>query len=153
MSALTSKEFVLSTMRKYGRATAQGVQEQADEMTGTELHEEIAFIPSFYAAIAKCNMLDRPVGFVCRTPQGRVVRLLQPYDSDVYKEEPEQLPAQWGFKWSKDPKHALPFISLSTSPYEIGDCCIDEGKVYCSILNTNTWRPSEFVQGWKLVEE
>jgi len=88
---MTSKEFVLVTFRKYGKAAAEALQLKSDDMTGTELHEEIAFIPSFYAACAKMNMLQRKAGFVCKSPQGNVVKLIQPYDSDIYKEEPEVL--------------------------------------------------------------
>ena len=149
---MTSKEFVLSTMRKYGRATAQALQEKADTMTGTELHEEIAFIPSYYAACAKMNMLQRKAGFVCRSPQGNVVKLLQPYDSDIYKDEPENLVAQWGFKWSTDPRKAQPFLKSATSPYGMDECCIWEDEVYASTMANNTYSPAEYSQGWRKVE-
>jgi len=150
---MTSKDFVLDTMRKYGRKVAEELQEKAESMTGTELYEEYGFIPSFYAACAKCNMLDRPVGFVCRSPQGRVVKLLQPYDSTVFTAEPEDLPAQWGFKWSQDPKHALPYVAISTSPYGTGDCCTEDDVVYRSLIDNNVWKPSEYPQGWEAVTE
>lgn len=151
MSVMTSKEFVLSTMRKYGEATAKALQEKADTMTGTELYKEIAFIPSFYAALAKCNMLQRSKGFVCRSPQGNVVKLNQPYDSDIYKEEPEQLTAQWGFKWSTDPKLAKPHLKSAESPYGVDECCIWEGGIYASTMKDNTYTPTEYPQGWRFV--
>ena len=150
---MTSKGFVLETMRRYGKMAAEALQEKADKMTGTELYEEFGYIPSFYAAIAKKNMLERPVGFVCRSPQGRVVRLIQPYDSTIFTQEPEELTAQYGFAWSKNPKHALPFVAISTSPYGTGDCCIDGGEVYRSKIDNNTWSPSEYPQGWEKVAE
>lgn len=153
MSKLTSKEFVLDTMRKYGEATAKALQEKADTMTGTELHKEIAFIPSFYAALAKCNMLERKAGFICRSPKGRVVGLIQPYDSDIYTQEPEDLPAQWRFIWSKNPKHALPFVAISTSPFNKDECCIgSDGVAYASEIDTNTWDPVVNPQFWRIVE-
>lgn len=151
---MTSKEFVLNTLKRYGKAVAQALQEKADNMTGTELYDEFAYIPSYYSAIAKMNMKDRPIGFVCRSPKGRVMRLLQKYDSDIYTQEPEELLAQWGFKWSTNPKHALPFISLSTSPYNEGDCCVgSDGVIYRSKINTNTWNPVEVPQYWEAVTE
>ena len=149
---MTSKEFVLETMKRNGKAAAKELQTKAPEMTGTELYEEYGYIPSFYAALIKCNMLERPIGFVCRSPQGRVVVLLQNYDSTVYTQEPEELPAQWGFKWSKNPKHALPYVAISTSPYMTGDCCTDEGQTHRSKIDNNVWRPSEYPQGWEVVE-
>lgn len=149
---MTSKEFVLETMKRNGKAAAQALQDNAENMTGTELYEEYGYIPSYYAAVAKMNMKDRPVGFVCRSPQGRVMRLIQKYDSDVYTQEPEELTAQWGFKWSKNPKYALPFISISTSPYNTDDCCVgSDGKVYASTIDTNTWDPVTVPQYWRAV--
>lgn len=149
---MNSKEFVLATMKKYGLAYAETIQAKASNMTGTELYDEYAFIPSFYAACAKKNMLERKAGFVCRSPKGRVVALIQPYDSEIYKGEPEELTAQWRFKWSKNPKHALEFVSIATSPYDTGDCAIDEGEVYRSKVDGNVWRPTEYPDGWEKVE-
>ena len=150
---MTNKAFVLETMKKSGMIAAQALQEKAESMTGTELYEEYGFIPSFYAACAKKNMLKRSAGFVCRSPQGRIVKLLQPYDSTVFTAEPEELPAQWGFKWSTDPKHALPFVAISTSPYMKGDCCTENDVVYRSTIDNNVWNPSEYPQGWEFVTE
>ena len=149
---MNSKDFVLETMKKYGLAYAETIQAKASNMTGTELYDEYAFIPSFYAACAKKNMLERKAGFVCRSPRGRVVELRQPYDSEIHKGEPEELPAQWKFKWSKNPKHALPYIKSAESPYDIGDCCIWNDEVYRSEINANTYTPEEYPDGWEKVE-
>ena len=150
---MKNKEFVLNTMRKYGKKVAEELQEKAESMTGTELYTEYAFIPSFYAACAKKNMLERSAGFVCRSPQGRVVKLLQPYDSTVFTAEPEELPAQWGFKWSKNPKHALPHFKCTESPYDVDDCCLWNGAVYRSLIPANTYTPDEYPAGWEVVTE
>ena len=149
---MTSRDFVLDTMKRNGKIAAQALQEKAESMTGTELYEEHAFIPSFQAACAKKNMKDRPVGFVCLSSKGRVVKLLQPYDSTVFMAEPEELSAQWGFVWSNNPKHALEYVAISTSPFMIGNCCIDEGEVYRSTIDNNVWRPKDYPQGWEKVE-
>ena len=135
-------------MRSTGKAAAQQVQERAPEMTGTELYAEEQYIPDFQAAVAAKNMLERAAGFVCRSTAGRVVRLLQPYDSSIYTQEPEELAAQWGFAWSTDPKKAKPFISLATSPYNTGDCCTYEGHVWRSGQDTNTWAPGTINVKW-----
>lgn len=118
-------------------------------MTGTELNAVDNNIPSFKAAVGNKNMLERKIGFVCRSSAGRVVRLVQPYDSTIYTREPEELPAQWGFAWSTDPAKALPFVAMSTSPYNKGDCCTEDGKVYRSTLDNNVWSPSAYPQGWE----
>mgnify|MGYP006946912421 FL=1 len=96
-------------------------------------------------------MLERKAGFVCQSSAGRVVRLVQPYDSTIYTKEPEELPAQWGFAWSTDPAKALPFVAMATSPYNKGDCCTEGSKVYRSTLDSNVWSPSAYPQGWEEV--
>ena len=148
---MTSKERVLQRERQRGYEAAKVVQDNADMMTGTELYAADDRIPRFKAAVARMNMLDRPVGFVCKSSAGRVVRLLQVYDSDIYTQEPEELPAQWGFKWSTDPAKALPFVAISTSPYMTGDCCSVDGVAYRSVIDNNVWSPVDYPAGWEEV--
>ena len=149
---MMTKAEVLDLLKETGKAMAQDVQDKAPTMTGTELNAEAEYIPDFRSACEKMNMLDRPVGFVCKSTAGRIVKLLQIYDSTVYTSEPEELPAQWGFVWSDNPEHAKPFIALSTSPYMKGNCCIDDGVVYRSTIDNNVWRPTEYPQGWEQME-
>lgn len=143
-------------MRKSGKAVAESLQTDAENMTGTELYAAEDYIPDFAAAVAKKNMLERKAGmtdgFVCRSSAGRVVRLIQNYDSSIYTQEPEDLPAQWGFVWSTDPEKALPFIAISTSPYMTGDCCTENDIVYRSTIDNNVWAPSAYPQGWEVAE-
>lgn len=149
------KERVLKRERErakvIGYAEAQEVQTKAPEMTGTELNAVDDRIPKFAEAIKVMNMLERSVGFVCKSSAGRVVKLLQPYDSAVYTNEPEELPAQFGFVWSKDPAKAKPFIALSTSPYMTGDCCMENRQIFRSKMDNNVWSPSSYADGWELV--
>ena len=144
----TDKEFVLQTMRDTGLSQAQRIQAEAPDMTGTELYAEEQYIPDFQAAVTAKNMLERTAGFVCRSPAGRLVKLIQPYDSTIYPQEPEDLPAQWGFQWSTDPKKALPFIALSTSPYAKDDCCTHDGHVWRSGQDNNVWAPGTAGAKW-----
>lgn len=148
---MTNKEKVLNRERQRGYEAAKLIQTNADTMTGTELYAADDRIPSFAAAVQKMNMLDRPIGFTCKSSAGRVVRLLQVYDSDIYTQEPEELPAQWGFKWSTDPAKALPFVAISTSPYMLGDCCSVDGVVYRSAMDNNVWNPLDYPSGWEEV--
>lgn len=148
---MTSKERVLKREYDRGRTAAQQVQARAAEMTGTELYAADDRIPQFKAAKANCNMLQRGAGFVCKSSAGRVVKLLQPYDSSVYTAEPEELPAQWGFLWSDDPEKALPFVAIATSPYNKGNCCTEDGKIYRSRLDGNVAAPSAYPAGWEAV--
>lgn len=138
-------------MYEEGRRQAQALQEQAPGMTGTELNAEDDKIPAFRESVKVMNMLNRPVGFVCRSSAGRVVKLLQPYDSSIFTQEPEDLPAQFGFVWSQDPAKARPFVALSTSPYNTGDCCSENEQVFRSAMDGNVWAPSAYPAGWVAV--
>lgn len=142
-------QLYIDAMHAKGVADAKDLQERSGSMTGTELYSEEEKIPSFVAACQTKNMLERKAGFICKSTAGRVVKLLQPYDSTVYTGEPETLPAQWGFKWSQDPAKALPFIALSTSPYMVGDCCTEGGKTWRSKIDNNVHSPSAYPQGWQ----
>lgn len=150
---MTDMEYVLETMKRFGKVAAQSLQDRSSEMDGTQLYAEEEYIPSFTAAVAKQNMLTRKAGendgFICKSSAGRVVRLIQAYDSETHTKEPEELPAQWRFVWSKDPQKALPFISLATSPYATGDCCTYEGHVWRSGQDVNTWAPGTVGVSWE----
>lgn len=150
---MTDKEFVLETLRKAGRTVAEQVQAEAPGMTGTALNGEAGYLPDFAEAVKTKNMLERKAGqrdgFVCKAPSGRVVRLIQNYDSTVYTQEPEGLPNQWAFVWSQDPAHALPFVALSTSPYGKGDCCTHNGHVWRSGQDGNVWEPGTINVKWE----
>ena len=149
---MTSKERVLNRERQRGYEAAKAVQATAENMTGTELNAADDRIPRFRAACEKMNMLNRKAGqtdgFVCKSTAGRVVRLIQNYDSNVFTAEPEELPAQWRFVWSTDPAKALPFIFLSTSPYATGDCCTHDGHVWRSGQDDNVWAPGTVGVKW-----
>lgn len=151
--SMTDKELVLRVLQDYSRDKAVALQADQINMTGTELYAQEQYIPDFQAARATQNMMTRNAGrengFVCRSTAGRVVRLLQAYDSTIYTDEPEALPAQWGFVWSTDPAKALPFVAMSTSPYMTGDCCTDGGKVWRSTIDNNVWAPTAYPQGWE----
>lgn len=140
-----------TAMYNQGRANAQSLQSKAPEMTGTELYAADRDIPGFAAACTVKNMLERVAGFVCLSPAGRVVRLIQTYDSTIYTQAPEELPAQWGFVWSTDPAKALPFVAISTSPYNKGDCCTEDGVIYRSIIANNVYSPAAYPEGWEAV--
>ena len=151
---MNNKELILGVMSEQGKADALALQGRSADRAGAELYAEEPKIPAFQAAKAKENMLIRKAGqtdgFVCLSSAGRVVRLIQNYDSDIYSQEPEELPAQWRFVWSTDPAKALPFIALSTSPYEKGDCCLNIDDVpKRSKIDNNVWSPDTNPEYWE----
>ena len=151
---MTSRERVLKREEDRGRMAALEVQERSSTMTGTELNAVDDRIPRFTEAVKHENMLHRKAGqddgFVCRSSAGRVVRLIQAYDSDVFTKDPEELPAQWRMVWSTDPAKAKPFLASSTSYYNTGDCCLNKaGQPVRSIIDINTWDPDVSPQFWE----
>ena len=151
---MTSKERVLKRERDRGRMAAQEVQTKSPDMTGTELNAADDRIPRFAETVKHKNMLDRKAGqedgFVCLSSAGRVVRLIQNYDSDIFTGEPEELPAQFRFVWSHDPAKAQPFIASSTSYYNTGDCCLNRaGQAVRSKIDVNTFDPDVNPEFWE----
>lgn len=144
-----SNELYTSAMYAKGLADAADLQERSATMDGTALYAEEDKIPDFQAARQAKNMLQRAAGFICRSTAGRIMKLIQPYDSSIYTQEPEELVAQWAPYWSKDPKHAVDFIALATAPWMIGDCCKWEGHVYRSKEDNNVWSPGDQPQRWE----
>ena len=142
-------------MYEEGRRQALEVQERSSSMSGTELYAVDDCIPRFKEAAKQKNMKDRHAGkddgYVCKSSAGRVVRLIQNYDSNVWTGEPEELPAQWAFVWSDDPAKALPFVAISTSPYMSGNCCTENDTTYRSKIDNNVHAPSAYPQGWEVV--
>ena len=148
----------MEIMYQEGRRQALALQERAPTLNGTELNAEDDKIPSFRAAVDQKNMLERKAGqddgFVCKSTAGRVVRLIQNYDSDIFTQEPEALPAQWRMVWSTDPAKAKPFIASSTSYYNTGDCCLNAaGEARRSKIDVNTFDPDVSPQFWEPVTE
>ena len=151
---MTSKEKVLQRERDRGRLAAQEVQDKSSGMTGTELNAVDDRIPRFAEAVKKQNMLKRKAGqadgFVSKSSAGRVVRLIQNYDSDVFTAEAEELPAQYRFVWSTDPAKAKPFVALSESYYNKGDCCLNAaGQPRRSKIDVNVYDPDVSPEYWE----
>ena len=155
-----TREEELAMLRQNGYLAAKNLQQTSPGMTGTEINAEDNKIPSFRAAVKAKNMLERKAGqtdgFVCKSSAGRVVRLIQHYDSTTYLHadgtpwEPEELPAQYRFVWSQDPAKAKPFIALSTSYYNKGDCCLDKaGQPRRSKIDVNTFCPDVSPEFWE----
>lgn len=152
---MMTTEDVRSIMYEEGRRQALDLQALAPGMTGTELNAAEKYIPYFKRAVEVKNMLNRPAGrttgFICKSSAGRVVRLIQNYDSSVYTNEPEELLAQWGFVWSTDPQKAKPYIKSAESPYHTGECCIENDSVYKSTADNNVFSPSEYPEWWTYI--
>lgn len=84
------------------------------------------------------------------------------YEGKLYKVI-KGLTSQENWKPNETPSEYLPLMPEGVIPeweqptgghdaYNIGDKVIFESKVYVSKINSNTWSPTEYAQGWELVE-
>ena len=144
------KEYVLEKMKEVGFNSATLFQQKAPELDGTAIIDREDDIPDFNPDLHQyLNWLKGQ----CVRDNGQVWQLIQPYDSNTYKEHPENLRAQWSLCHTKDPAKAKPYVqSLGTSGmYMIDECCTENGKVYRSKIDNNVWQPSGYPAGWEEV--
>ena len=153
---MDNKEFVLDSMRKVGVQAVEKLQEEAPSLDGTAIISREDYIPDFADEEGKPakQYLNWKAGTVVRD-NDQVWQLIQPYDSTIYTDRPENLRAQWGLCHTKDPKKAKPFVEpLGTSGmYMKDECCLVEGTVYISKDDNNVWNPTAYPDGWNVYTE
>lgn len=144
----SSKEYVLDKMREVGLRAAEKLQSQAPDMDGTQLIDKEDDTPDFDPD--KHQYLNWPTGSAVRS-EDQVWKLIQPYDSAIYKDPPSQMRAHWGLMHTKDPDKAKPYVEpLGTSGmYMKDECCTEGGKIYISTIDNNVWTPTAYPSGWK----
>ncbi len=133
------KEYVLDKMREVGLNSATLFQEQAPDLDGTAIIDREDDIPDFNPDLHQ--YLNWAKG-ECVRDNGQVWQLLQPYDSSVYKDHPENLRAQWSFVIQKTLKSKTLCCTYGTvGMYMKDECCTENGKVYKSKIDNNVWTP------------
>ena len=145
---MEAKEYVLEKMQDIGLQVAEAFQAKAPELDGTAIIDREEDIPDFDPD--KHQYLNWEVGN-CVRDDGQVWQLLQPYDSTVYKDHPNDMRAQWSLMHTKDPAKAKPYVApLGTSGmYMKDECCMEGGKIYRSTIDNNVWEPSAYPAGWE----
>lgn len=148
-----SKDYVIEKMKAIGLRAAEELQKEAPGMDGTQLIGREGDIPDFDPD--KHQYLDWKTG-TCTRDGGQVWKLLQPYDSTIYKDPPAQMRAQWGLCHTKDPQKAKPYVAPegTSGLYMEGECCIaGDGKVYRSKADNNAWPPDGCPEGWEGLQQ
>ena len=148
---MESKTFVLEKMKAIGLQAATALQEQALDLTGTQIIDREADIPEFDPAVQYLNWTAKAVV----RDNDQVWQLLQPYDSTVYTDRPENLRAQWGLCHTKNPKKAKPYVEPqgTSGVYMKDECCVQNDVIYVSTIDNNVWPPDQYPAGWKKYEE
>lgn len=148
---MENKTFVLEHMKAIGLQAAKVLQEQAPDLTGTQIIDRETDVPEFDPAV---QYLNWKVGSVVRD-EDQVWKLLQPYDSTIYTDKPVNLRAQWGLCHTKNPKKAKPYVEPqgTSGMYMKDECCLENDTVYVSTIDNNVWHPESYPAGWsKYVE-
>ena len=148
---MENKEYVLNKMREVGLNSATLFQEKAPELDGTAIIDREDDIPDFNPELHQYLNWNKGE---CVRDNNQVWQLIQPYDSNTYKEHPENLRAQWSLCHTKDPLKAKPYVAPmgQSGMYMIDECCIaSNGKVYKSLVDNNVWEPTGYPTGWEEV--
>ena len=148
---MESKTFVLEKMKEIGLKAATALQEQAPDLTETQIIDREADIPEFDPAVQYVNWTAKAVV----RDNDQVWQLLQPYDSTVYTDRPENLRAQWSLCHTKNPKKAKPYVEPqgTSGMYMKDECCVQNDNIYVSTVDNNVWPPDQYPAGWKKYEE
>jgi hypothetical protein len=85
---MNNKDFVVNTLKQIGFKVAQELQSNIPDMEATDIIEQEEYLPRFDNTKQYLNF---NVGYTCFSAKGNAVRLLQPYDSLTYPQEPEEL--------------------------------------------------------------
>lgn len=138
----------IELLKMAGLIEAVKIQSQVSEMDDTSIMLNEVSIPAFDPD--KHQYLDWEIGQVV-SHEGQVWKLIQPYDSTIYKEAPMDLRAHWGLCHTKEVTDARPYVApLGTSGmYMKDECCTEDGKTYRSLIDNNVWPPSGYPEGWE----
>ena len=144
---MESKTFVLEKMRAIGLQAAAALQEQAPELTDTQIIDRESDIPEFDPAVQYLNWTAKSVV----RDNNQVWSLLQPYDSITHTERPENARDRWGLCHTKNPKKAKPYVEPqgTSGMYMKDECCVQKDVVYISLIDNNVWPPGQYPAGWK----
>lgn len=145
---MESKDYVIEKMKAIGLQAAEALQEAAPGMDGTQLIDREGDIPDFNPDRQYLNW----AAGTCVRDGGQVWKLIQPYDSTIYKDPPARMRAQWGLCHTKNPDKAKPYVAPegTSGMYMEGECCIaSDGRVYRSKADNNAWPPEDAPDYWK----
>lgn len=148
--SIENREFVLSVFRENGRRDALDLRNRAKDMDGTAIIAEEQKIPVWdgtkdYSAYP----IGAPVAF-----NGNVFGLLQPHNAAHYPDaNPENSPALWSVKHTKDPAKAKPWLASNGTSglYMLDECCTFDGRTWRCTHDNNPYSPAEYAQWWEEV--
>ena len=152
---MTSKDFVLDTLRRAGLREAQDVREKAVSGTldGTAVIAAEGYIPD-YPEDGKRDFTAVPVGSPYRYA-GQVYKLWQQHNANGQTDwTPDKAVSLWDICHTKDPAAAKPYVPPqgTRGVYQTGECMIwTDGQVWRSLTGNNAYTPETYPAGWEQV--
>ena len=152
---MTSKEFVLNTLRRAGLQEAHTIREQAvsGDLDGTGVIAAEGYIPD-YPEDGKRDFTAVPVGAPYRY-DGQVYKLWQQHNANGQPDwTPDKAVSLWDIYHTTDPAYAKPYVTPQGTRgiYQQGDCMIwTDGQVWRSTISNNAWTPDTYPAGWETV--
>ena len=152
---MTSKEFVLNTLRRAGLQEAHTIREQAvsGDLDGTGVIAAEGYIPD-YPEDGKRDFTAVPVGAPYRY-DGQVYKLWQQHNANGQPDwTPDKAVSLWDIYHTTDPAYAKPYVTPQGTRgiYQQGDCMIwTDGQVWRSTISNNAWTPDTYPAGWEVV--
>lgn len=138
-------------LKKRGAEDAAALAERAvsGDADGTELIAGEGSIPTW----RQRDYSSVPVG----TPykwQGQVYKLWQQHDASQAGDwSPDKAVSLWDICHTTDPNKAKEYQvpQGSRGLYQKGECCLYGGQTYRSVIDSNSWAPDAYPQGWEVV--
>lgn len=148
---MTSKDRVLERERQRGRAAALDLASRAGSMDGTAIIAEESSVPMFVWGKDYSNCpAGAPIGYEI-DGEVQIFTMITPVNTANYPGiAPETERSLYSLCHTKDPARAKPFIApLGTSGmYSAGECCVDGGHVWKSLVDNNVYSPTEYAANW-----
>lgn len=147
----SNKQFVLEVQHNMGKADALTLASNAQGMTPTQVIEEEAKVPMFvwgtdYSLLPK----DAPIAEMV-DGEIQIFKMITPVNTAHYPNiTPNTERSLYSLCHTTNPKKAKAWVApLGTSGlYVTDECCTENGRVYQSKIDNNSWSPSAYPDGW-----
>ena len=141
----------LEEMRGRGAADAAALAARAvsGDADGTELVAGEGSIPTWRQRDYSSVSVGTPYKW-----QGQVYKLWQQHDaSQAGNWSPDKAVSLWDICHTTDPNKAKEYQvpQGSRGLYQKGECCLYGGQTYRSVIDSNSWAPDAYPQGWEVV--
>ena len=130
-------------------AAALAARAVSGDADGTELIAGEGSIPTWRQRDYSSVSVGTPYKW-----QGQVYKLWQQHDaSQAGNWSPDKAVSLWDICHTTDPNKAKEYQvpQGSRGLYQKGECCLYGGQTYRSVIDSNSWAPDAYPQGWEVV--